>query len=138
MTLQLVLGLVAVAVSVVAWGVFVAATLKQIKIIRLGQPDGTLFGPFVPRLKTMIVEFVAHTRMAKFRSVAPWHWMVMRGFLIGSAMAGSANMPILTASTAISEKIASICAATISGGIGKTRVTPVVFCAVSAVTTAIP
>ncbi|MFD4671773.1 (Fe-S)-binding protein [Lentzea sp. NPDC058450] len=86
MTLQLVLGLVAVAVSVVAWGVFVAAVLKQIKIIRLGQPDGTRFGPFVPRLKTMIVEFVAHTRMAKFRSVAPWHWMVMWGFLIGSAV----------------------------------------------------
>ncbi len=86
MTLQLVLGLVAVAVSVVAWGVFVAAVLKQIKIIRLGQPDGTRFGPFVPRLKTLIVEFVAHTRMAKFRSVAPWHWMVMWGFLIGSAV----------------------------------------------------
>ncbi|MFJ8960357.1 (Fe-S)-binding protein [Lentzea sp. NPDC102401] len=86
MTLQLVLGLVAVAVSVVAWGVFVAAVLKQIKIIRLGQPDGTRFGPFVPRMKTMIVEFVAHTRMAKFRSVAPWHWMVMWGFLIGSAV----------------------------------------------------
>ncbi|MEV6240664.1 (Fe-S)-binding protein [Lentzea sp. NPDC051838] len=86
MTLQLVLGLVAVAVSVVAWGVFVAAVLKQIKIIRLGQPDGTRFGPFWPRLKTLIVEFVAHTRMAKFRSVAPWHWMVMWGFLIGSAV----------------------------------------------------
>ncbi|WP_086661369.1 (Fe-S)-binding protein [Lentzea kentuckyensis] len=86
MTLQLVLGLVAVAVSVVAWGVFVAAVLKQIKIIRLGQPDGTRFGPFMPRLKTLIVEFVAHTRMAKFRSVAPWHWMVMWGFLIGSAV----------------------------------------------------
>ncbi|GHH36122.1 (Fe-S)-binding protein [Lentzea cavernae] len=86
MTLQLVLGLVAVAVSVVAWGVFVAGVMKQIKIIRLGQPDGTRFGPFVPRMKTMIVEFVAHTRMAKFRSVAPWHWMVMWGFLIGSAV----------------------------------------------------
>lgn len=86
MTLQLVLGLVAVAVSVVAWGVFVAGVLKQIKIIRLGQPDGTRMGPFVPRMKTMIVEFVAHTRMAKFRSVAPWHWMVMWGFLIGSAV----------------------------------------------------
>ncbi|MEU0877630.1 (Fe-S)-binding protein [Lentzea sp. NPDC005914] len=86
MTLQLVLGLVAVAVSVVAWGVFVAAVLKQIKIIRLGQPDPTRTGPFWPRLRTLVVEFVAHTRMAKFRSVAPWHWMVMWGFLIGSAV----------------------------------------------------
>ncbi|MFD5831260.1 (Fe-S)-binding protein [Lentzea sp. NPDC060358] len=86
MTLQLVLGLVAVAVSVVAWGVFVTGVWKMIKIIRLGQPDGTRTGPFWPRLKTMVVEFVAHTRMAKFRSVAPWHWMVMWGFLIGSAV----------------------------------------------------
>ncbi|GAB2826182.1 (Fe-S)-binding protein [Lentzea nigeriaca] len=86
MTLQLVLGLVAVAVSVVAWGVFVAGVWKMIKIIRLGQPDGTRKGPFWPRLRTLIVEFVAHTRMAKFRSVAPWHWMVMWGFLIGSAV----------------------------------------------------
>lgn len=86
MTLQLVLGLVAVAVSVVAWGVFVAGVWKMIKIIRLGQPDGTRKGPFWPRLKTLIVEFVAHTRMAKFRAVAPWHWMVMWGFLIGSAV----------------------------------------------------
>ena len=86
MTLQLVLGLVAVAVSVVAWAVFVAGVWKMIKIIRLGQPDATRNGPFWPRLKTLIVEFVAHTRMAKFRSVAPWHWMVMWGFLIGSAV----------------------------------------------------
>ncbi|KOV89030.1 Fe-S oxidoreductase [Nocardia sp. NRRL S-836] len=86
MTLQLVLGLVAVAVSVVAWGVFVAGVWKMIKIIRLGQPDATRNGPFWPRLRTMVVEFVAHTRMAKFRSVAPWHWMVMWGFLIGSAV----------------------------------------------------
>jgi Fe-S oxidoreductase len=86
MTLQLVLGLVAVAVSVVAWGVFVAAVLKMIKVIRLGQPDPTRNGPFWARLRTLIVEFVAHTRMAKFRSVAPWHWMVMWGFLIGSAV----------------------------------------------------
>ncbi|MCP2250729.1 (Fe-S)-binding protein [Lentzea aerocolonigenes] len=86
MTLQLVLGLVAVAVSVVAWGVFGAGVGKMIKIIRLGQPDGTRKGPFWPRLKTLIVEFVAHTRMAKFRAVAPWHWMVMWGFLIGSAV----------------------------------------------------
>ncbi|MET8758250.1 (Fe-S)-binding protein [Lentzea sp. NPDC004782] len=86
MTLQLVLGLVAVAVSVVAWAVFVAGIWKMIKIIRLGQPDATRNGPFWPRLRTLIVEFVAHTRMAKFRSVAPWHWMVMWGFLIGSAV----------------------------------------------------
>jgi Fe-S oxidoreductase len=33
----------------------------------------------------MVKEFAAHTRMNKFRHVGPWHWMVMWGFLIGSA-----------------------------------------------------
>ncbi|MDT7726911.1 MAG: hypothetical protein QOI21_3487 [Actinomycetota bacterium] len=81
---QLTLGLIAVAVSVVAWSMFVLTVVRMIRTIRLGQPDGTRNGPFAPRLKTMIKEFAAHTRMAKVRSVAPWHWMVMWGFLIGS------------------------------------------------------
>ncbi|GAA3881450.1 (Fe-S)-binding protein [Saccharothrix violaceirubra] len=84
--LQLSLGAVGVAVSVFAWGLFVAGVVRMIKIIRLGQPDATRNGPFVPRLRTLIVEFAAHTRMAKFRKVAPWHWLVMWGFLIGSAV----------------------------------------------------
>ncbi|MEU5690741.1 (Fe-S)-binding protein [Actinosynnema sp. NPDC020468] len=82
--LQLTLGALGVAVSVYAWGLFVAGVARMIRIIRLGQPDATRNGPFVPRLRTLVVEFVAHTRMAKFRKVAPWHWMVMWGFLIGS------------------------------------------------------
>ncbi|WP_158847281.1 (Fe-S)-binding protein [Saccharothrix deserti] len=84
--LQLTLGAIGVAVSVYAWGLFVAGVVRMVKIIRLGQPDATRNGPFVPRLRTLIVEFAAHTRMAKFRKVAPWHWMVMWGFLIGSAV----------------------------------------------------
>ncbi|WP_033436415.1 (Fe-S)-binding protein [Saccharothrix sp. NRRL B-16314] len=83
--LQLTLGAIGVAVSVYAWGLFVAGVLRMIRIIRLGQPDATRNGPFVPRMRTLIVEFAAHTRMAKLRKVAPWHWMVMWGFLIGSA-----------------------------------------------------
>ncbi|WP_367134111.1 (Fe-S)-binding protein [Saccharothrix sp. HUAS TT1] len=84
--LQLTLGAIGVAVSVFAWGLFVAGVLRMIRIIRLGQPDATRNGPFGPRLRTLVVEFAAHTRMAKFRKVAPWHWMVMWGFLIGSAV----------------------------------------------------
>jgi Fe-S oxidoreductase len=84
--LQLTLGAIGVAVSVFAWGLFVAGVLRMIRIIRLGQPDATRNGPFWPRLRTLVVEFAAHTRMAKFRKVAPWHWMVMWGFLIGSAV----------------------------------------------------
>jgi Fe-S oxidoreductase len=81
---QLTLGLIAVAVSVVAWSMFVATIARMIRTIRLGQPDGTRNGPFAPRLATMVKEFAVHTRMAKFRQVAPWHWLVMWGFLIGS------------------------------------------------------
>ncbi|GAA1338253.1 (Fe-S)-binding protein [Saccharothrix algeriensis] len=84
--LQLTLGAIGVAVSVFAWGLFAAGVVRMIRTIRLGQPDATRNGPFVPRLRQLVVEFVAHTRMAKFRSVAPWHWMVMWGFLIGSAV----------------------------------------------------
>ncbi|RKT51667.1 (Fe-S)-binding protein [Saccharothrix australiensis] len=84
--LQLTLGAIGVAVSVYAWGLFVAGVVRMVRIIRLGQPDATRNGPFLPRLRTLLVEFVAHTRMAKFRNVAPWHWMVMWGFLIGSAV----------------------------------------------------
>jgi len=82
--LQITLGVIGVAVSVVAWGMFVAAVLRQVRTIRLGQPDPTRNGPFLPRLATLVKEFAAHTRMAKVRTVAPWHWLVMWGFLIGS------------------------------------------------------
>ncbi|GAA3022491.1 (Fe-S)-binding protein [Actinokineospora globicatena] len=82
---QLALGLVAVAVSLVAWGMFVRTVARMVAIIRLGQPDATRNGPFVPRMKTLVKEFAAHTRMNKFRHVGPWHWLVMWGFLIGSA-----------------------------------------------------
>ncbi|WP_156754594.1 (Fe-S)-binding protein [Actinokineospora pegani] len=82
---QLILGLIAVAVSLVAWGMFVRTIMRFIKTIQLGQPDSTRNGPFVPRMKTMLVEFAAHTRMNKFRHVGWAHWLVMWGFLIGSA-----------------------------------------------------
>ncbi|HEY0501798.1 MAG TPA: (Fe-S)-binding protein [Kutzneria sp.] len=82
--LQITLGVIGVAVSVVAWGMFAAAVLRQVRTIRLGQPDPTRSGPFLPRLATLVKEFAAHTRMAKVRTVAPWHWLVMWGFLIGS------------------------------------------------------
>ena len=42
-------------------------------------------------------------------------------------------MPIFTASAPMSDRQASICAPTICGDSASTRVTPVVFCAVTAV-----
>ncbi|HVV09707.1 (Fe-S)-binding protein [Amycolatopsis sp.] len=82
--LQITLGVIGVAISIVAWIMFVAGVWRMVRIIRLGQPDPTRNGPFGPRITTLIKEFAAHTRMNKFRHVGPWHWMVMWGFLIGS------------------------------------------------------
>ncbi|MTD57645.1 (Fe-S)-binding protein [Amycolatopsis pithecellobii] len=82
--LQITLGVVGVAISIVAWIVFVAGVWRMVRIIRLGQPDPTRGGPFGARFATLVKEFAAHTRMNKFRTVGPWHWMVMWGFLIGS------------------------------------------------------
>ncbi|WP_431873990.1 (Fe-S)-binding protein [Amycolatopsis sacchari] len=82
--LQITLGVIGVAISIVAWIMFVAGVWRMVRIIRLGQPDSTRNGPFWPRLGTLVKEFAAHTRMNKFRHVGPWHWLVMWGFLIGS------------------------------------------------------
>ncbi|WP_043840693.1 (Fe-S)-binding protein, partial [Amycolatopsis taiwanensis] len=81
--LQVVLGVIGVATSIAAWIMFGAGVWRMVRIIRLGQPDATRNGPFWPRLCTLVKEFAAHTRMNKFRHVAPWHWLVMWGFLIG-------------------------------------------------------
>ncbi|MFC3448116.1 (Fe-S)-binding protein [Amycolatopsis speibonae] len=81
---QLTLGGIAVLLGVVAWGMFFATIARFVRVIRLGQPDSTRNGPFVPRMKTLIKEFAAHTRMNKVKSVGPAHWLVMWGFLLGS------------------------------------------------------
>ncbi|MBB5853828.1 (Fe-S)-binding protein [Amycolatopsis umgeniensis] len=81
---QLTLGGIAVLLGVVAWGMFFATIARFVRVIRLGQPDSTRNGPFMPRMKTLIKEFAAHTRMNKVKSVGPAHWLVMWGFLLGS------------------------------------------------------
>ncbi|MFE5563650.1 MULTISPECIES: (Fe-S)-binding protein [Amycolatopsis] len=81
---QLTLGGIAVLLGVVAWGMFFATVARFVRVIRLGQPDSTRNGPFIPRMKTLIKEFAAHTRMNKVKSVGPAHWLVMWGFLLGS------------------------------------------------------
>ena len=53
-------------------------------------------------------------------------------------MASSASIPILTASTPMSETTASTWATMISGGTGITRSTATVFCAVIAVIAVVP
>ncbi|MDQ2722515.1 MAG: heterodisulfide reductase-related iron-sulfur binding cluster [Actinomycetota bacterium] len=82
--LTITLGTIGALISLVCWYAFITGVLKMVKIIRLGQPDATRNGPFVPRMRQLIVEFAAHTKMNKKRSVGPAHWFVMWGFLIGS------------------------------------------------------
>ncbi|WP_410595674.1 (Fe-S)-binding protein [Amycolatopsis sp. lyj-23] len=82
--LQLTLGGISVVLGVVAWGMFAATIARFVRVIRLGQPDSTRNGPFWPRMKTLVKEFAAHTRMNRKRSVGPAHWLVMWGFLLGS------------------------------------------------------
>ena len=56
----------------------------MVRSIMLGQKDGfNRFGPVFARLKNVIVEVAAHTRMARKRSVGFFHWFVMVGFLLG-------------------------------------------------------
>lgn len=81
---QLTLGGLSVLLGIVAWGMFAATIARFVRIIRLGQPDGTRNGPFMSRLGTLVKEFAAHTRMNRKRTVGPAHWLVMWGFLIGS------------------------------------------------------
>jgi len=83
-TLTVTLGTIGVLISLVCWYLFVTGALRMVRVIRLGQPDATRNGPFVPRMRQLIVEFAAHTRMNRVRSVGPAHWLVMWGFLIGS------------------------------------------------------
>lgn len=83
-TVQITLGALAVIISVAAWSIFVLAVMRMVRTIRLGQPDATRNGPFGPRFVNLVKEFAAHTKMSKLRHVAPWHWLVMWGFLIGS------------------------------------------------------
>ncbi|MER7013119.1 (Fe-S)-binding protein [Saccharopolyspora sp. NPDC000359] len=81
---QITLGAISVALGVVAWSMFAMTIARFVRIIRLGQPDGTRNGPVMARLATLVKEFAAHTRMNKFRNVGVWHWLVMWGFLLGS------------------------------------------------------
>src|SRR4051812_50047331 len=52
----------------------------MIRIIRVGQPDDTRTGPFKPRIKTLLVESLGHTRMLKWSSIGVAHWFVFIGF----------------------------------------------------------
>ncbi|GAB2658222.1 heterodisulfide reductase-related iron-sulfur binding cluster [Gordonia jinhuaensis] len=79
------IGTIAAVMSVFCWLLFLRGVGTMIRDIAQGQKvDSSRFWPFFPRLWTMLKEFVAHTRMVKFRTVGWAHWLVMFGFLIGA------------------------------------------------------
>ncbi|WP_435278108.1 (Fe-S)-binding protein [Rhodococcus yananensis] len=81
--LTITLGTIGVLLSLVCWYSFLGGAWKMFSAIRVGQPAPDRWHPFFPRFKQMIVEFIAHTRMNKFRTVGWAHWLVMVGFLLG-------------------------------------------------------
>ncbi|MGW0177233.1 (Fe-S)-binding protein [Rhodococcus sp. NPDC003322] len=81
--LTITLGTIGVLLSLVCWASFLSGAWTMGKTVMIGQSAPDRWHPFFPRFKQMIVEFIAHTRMAKFRTVGWAHWLVMIGFLGG-------------------------------------------------------
>ncbi|NUS44216.1 MAG: 4Fe-4S dicluster domain-containing protein [Mycobacteriaceae bacterium] len=81
--LTLTLGTIGALITVVCWASMITGAARIVRTIRLGQPAPDRWRPFFPRFKQMLVEFLAHTRMNKFRTVGWAHWLVMIGFLAG-------------------------------------------------------
>ncbi|MCS3880822.1 4Fe-4S dicluster domain-containing protein [Gordonia amarae] len=78
------LGTIGVLLSLGCWFAFVRGAFGIVRTILIGQSvPSSRFFPVLPRLWTMIKEFIAHTRMIKFRTVGIAHWLVMIGFLCG-------------------------------------------------------
>src|SRR3954464_11580282 len=78
--LQIVLGTISVLFLIVASVMFYRAVRAMVRIIRIGQPDGTRFGPAKTRVKTLLVESLGHTRMLKWSTIGAAHWFVFVGF----------------------------------------------------------
>ncbi|UZF56083.1 4Fe-4S dicluster domain-containing protein [Gordonia polyisoprenivorans] len=79
------IGTIAAVISLFCWALFLRGAWTMIRAIAQGQRvDSSRYFPILPRLWTMLKEFVGHTRMVKFRTVGWAHWLVMFGFLIGA------------------------------------------------------
>ncbi|NNH75458.1 (Fe-S)-binding protein [Nocardia uniformis] len=81
--LTVTLGTIGATLSLLCWASFVGGVARISRTVMVGQPAPDRWRPFFPRFKTMLVEFLAHTRMNKFRTVGWAHWLVMIGFLGG-------------------------------------------------------
>ncbi|WP_406267684.1 (Fe-S)-binding protein [Nocardia sp. NBC_00881] len=84
--LTVTLGTIGATLSLLCWASFIGGVRNIVRAIMVGQPAPDRWRPFFPRFKQMIVEFLAHTRMNKFRTVGWAHWLVMIGFIGGAIL----------------------------------------------------
>jgi len=87
-TTTVAIGTIAALISLVCWALFLRGVFTMVRSIAQGQKvESQRFAYPLKRFGTMMKEFVAHTRMNKFRTVGWAHWLVMIGFLLGSIVA---------------------------------------------------
>ncbi len=84
--LTITLGTVGALLSLVCWYAFIRGALRMFNMVRIGQPAPDRWRPIIPRFKQMVIEFLAHTKMVKFRTVGWAHWLVMVGFMFGAVV----------------------------------------------------
>ncbi|GAA1482141.1 heterodisulfide reductase-related iron-sulfur binding cluster [Gordonia sinesedis] len=78
------IGTITTLISLYCWAVFGRAIWTMVHTIAQGEKvNSSRFFPILPRIRNVIVEVGAHTRMNKFRTVGWAHWLVMVGFLLG-------------------------------------------------------
>lgn len=78
-------GVVVTLLSIFCWGVFIRGIIRLITMLRLAEPDHTRTSHPWHRLRNLLAEFLAHTRVIrKRRAVAVSHWFVMVGFIVGA------------------------------------------------------
>jgi len=79
---QIVATVIALGVAVVGLVLFVRAILTIVRTIKLGAPDYSRTNDKGERTKTMLREFVGHTKMMKWHTVGVAHWFVAFGFIL--------------------------------------------------------
>ncbi len=78
--LQIVAVVVCLPVAAVGVALFVRAIRRFLAVFRLGQPDGSRTDDPGARTRTLVREFLGHTRMARKPVVAVAHWFTMISF----------------------------------------------------------
>src|SRR6478609_228627 len=78
--LQIIALVVCLAVTAVAVALFAKVVGHFLSVFRLGQADPHRTGDPVARTRTLLREFLGHTRMSRLPVVATAHWFVMVSF----------------------------------------------------------